>query len=236
MDNLENKLWLVKVPEIIYRQIVTRSNKKSEFGSLDIFEIKDKINYKILANIEGEENDNSCTFDLDYQIVDNSNLFAFSNHEKPRCVNILGKFIASDEKLSDILTQNVRKEEDNNKPSIMLEKSRARPQTQGLIKLSEYQYIATNDSREKALIQRNRKEKNLKKTRKDKGELQSEIFQLFSEKKYWTKKELVSKLDQPENYLKEVLLEICNYIKSGPKKSCYELKTQFLSADNENNS
>ena len=234
MDALENKLWLVKVPEIIYRQITSKNNKKSDIGSLDIFEIKDKKNYKIIANVEFVGN-TSCSFDLDYQTVENSSLFSFSSHVKPRAINLLSKFIATDEKLSDILTQNVRKEEDDNKPSIMLEKSRARPQTQGLIKLSEYQYIATNDSREKALIQRNRKEKNLKKTRKDKGELQSEIFQLFSEKKYWTKKELVSKLDQPENYLKEVLLEICNYIKSGPKKSCYELKTQFLSADNENN-
>jgi hypothetical protein len=234
MDVLENKLWLVKVPELIYKQLTSDNRKRNEVGSLDIFESKNKKNFKILANID-TEGGASCAFDLDYKKIEDNNLFTFSNSERAKGVNVLGKFIATDEKLSDILTKNVRKEEDENKPSVKLETSRVRPQTQGLIKLSEHQYIATNDSREKALIQRNRKEKNLKKTRKDKTELQNEIFQLFSEKKYWTKKELVSKLDQPENYLKDVLLEICNYIKSGPKKSCYELKSQFVSAENENN-
>ena len=235
MDCLENKLWLVKVPELIYRQLTNKNNKRSDIGTLDIYELKDNKNkLKLVVHVENDLN-NANTFDLDIQKIDNSSLFTFTNHEKAKNIDYLGKFIASDEKVSDSLSKNVSKEEDENRASVVLEKSRCRPQTSGLIKLSDHQYIATNDSKEKALIQKNRKDKNLKKTRKDKIELQNDIFQLFSEKKYWTKKELTSKLDQPENYLKEVLLEICNYIKSGPKKSCYELKTQFHSAENEIN-
>ena len=61
----------------------------------------------------------------------------------------------------------------------------------------------------------------------DLEELKTEIFNLFAEKNNWTNRELVAKLDQPENYLKEVLTEMCNYIRSGPKKGNYELKPQF---------
>ena len=55
----------------------------------------------------------------------------------------------------------------------------------------------------------------------------NDIFDLFSEKRFWTLKELVDKLDQPENFLKEELNKVCDYIKSGPQKGSFELKRQY---------
>ena len=69
----------------------------------------------------------------------------------------------------------------------------------------------------------------------DRNDLVSEIFNLFSIKDFWTNKELVVKLDQPENYLKEVLNEMCNFIKSGPRKGSYELKNQYLKTSQKTN-
>ena len=43
------------------------------------------------------------------------------------------------------------------------------------------------------------------------------------------------RLQQPESYLKQVLSQICDYIRTGPQKGNYELKRQFLKSNDERN-
>jgi len=76
--------------------------------------------------------------------------------------------------------------------------------------------------------------RDIEKTRKDKNELMNDLFELFSEKSHWTVKSLKDKLDQPELFLKEVLSEICNYCKSGPKKGNFALKDQYVGKKDNN--
>lgn len=235
MDILKDKIWLVKVPEIIYNQML---NQK-DIGYMDIYEtaannVSSQQNPKkeILVNL-GEREDN-IKFDLNYDKTDNFFLFK-DKKNKIRKINHLGRFVASDESVSDKVTMNVAKDELTNKPSIAIEYGKGRPITHGIIPISEHQFYATSDNYQRALSRMNRKEKHLKKTRMDKEELKKEIFNLFTEKDYWTNKELVAKLDQPEIYLKEVLSEMCNPIRSGPKKGCYQLKPQYIRSTEQDN-
>ncbi len=207
--------------------------QERDLGYIDIYELlkngekTKEISVTLGCNIEPKR------FELNFSHT--NNFFTFKDKKnKIKRINYLGRFLAKDEVVSDLLTMNVAKEELTNKVSIAIEYGKGRPLTEGIIRLSEHQFFATSDSYQQAVSQRNRKERNLKKTRMDKEELKKEIFNLFTEKDFWTNKELVAKLDQPENYLKDVLSEMCNYIRSGPKKGCYELKPQYIRTKSNN--
>ena len=223
MDIFKDKIWMVKVPEVIYNQIL----KERDLGCIDIIEknINGTPSRDLKVHLRGSIDPKN--FELKF---DKTNSFFSFKDKKSKIKNIdyLGRFIASDEYVSDRMTMNVYKEELSNKPAIAIERGKGRPLTEAIIPLSEHQFYATSDSYQKAVSQKHRKDKHLKKTRMDKEELKKEIFSLFTEKEFWANKELVAKLDQPENYLKEVLSEMCNYIRSGPKKGCYELKPQYV--------
>jgi hypothetical protein len=223
MDLFKDKIWMVKVPEIVYNQIL----KERDLGYVDIFEktVNGEKVKEVYVNLGGKIEPKK--FDIQFNKTDN--FFSFKDKKnKIKKISNLGRFVASDESVSDRITMNVAKQELTNRPSIAIEYGKGRPLTEGIIPISAHQFFATNDTVQKAIEQKYRKDKNLKKTRMDRDELKKEIFNMFTEKDFWTNKELVAKLDQPENYLKEVLTEMCNYIRSGPKKGCYELKPQYL--------
>lgn len=221
MEILKDKLWMVKVPEVIYNQIL----KEKEIGQLE-FQEKSLNNKPRQVTVRLGGNIDPKNFEIKYEKTNGFYIFKDKKSQIKK-LDFLGRFHALDESVSDRVTMNVYKEELSNKPKISIERSKGRPLTESIIPLSEHQFYATTDSYKKARNQIDRKDKHLKKTRMDREELKKEIFSLFSEKEYWANKELVAKLDQPENYLKEVLSEMCNYIRSGPKKGCYELKAQY---------
>ena len=53
------------------------------------------------------------------------------------------------------------------------------------------------------------------------------IFDSFEKHTYWNLKGLVKNTNQPVNYLKEILDEICNYNTRGPYKNTYQLKPEY---------
>ncbi|XP_074572943.1 uncharacterized protein LOC141829384 [Curcuma longa] len=76
-----------------------------------------------------------------------------------------------------------------------------------------------------------------KRIRKDKQELVNILFKLFEKQPNWALKQLVQETDQPEQFLKEILNEICVYNKRGPNQGTHELKMEYKNfegaADNE---
>jgi hypothetical protein len=227
--NFNKKLWLVKVPELIHNKIL---KEKNDIGMVEVFEKENEQGKKeLIYKINLGKMDDDCIFDLN--ISETKNFFIFKEKKNViKSLDLFGRLFASDERTSDKVTLQVANEEADQKPKVNLHLGKGRQNNQGrIMQISEYQFIATADNIQKAMDQKIRKDKNLKKTRKDRDELKTEIFGLFSNKNFWTNREIVAKLDQPENYLKEVLSEICNYIKSGPKKGCYELKRQYVNIE-----
>ncbi|KAG0197122.1 hypothetical protein BGX28_009364 [Mortierella sp. GBA30] len=69
-----------------------------------------------------------------------------------------------------------------------------------------------------------------KTTRMPRNELMDMLFAAFEQYPYWSFKGLVEHVKQPHSYLKEVLGEICNFIKKGPYTAKYQLKPEFAGA------
>lgn len=68
-----------------------------------------------------------------------------------------------------------------------------------------------------------------KRDRMPKPELMDILFKAFEQHAFWSIDDLVKKTQQPVAYLKQVLPEICDYIRIGEYRNCYQLKSQFTS-------
>ncbi|XP_006654626.1 general transcription factor IIF subunit 2-like [Oryza brachyantha] len=66
-----------------------------------------------------------------------------------------------------------------------------------------------------------------KRIRRDRRELENIIFKLFERQPNWALKALVQETDQPEQFLKEILNDLCFYNKRGPNQGTHELKPEY---------
>ncbi|KAI4374952.1 hypothetical protein MLD38_012884 [Melastoma candidum] len=71
------------------------------------------------------------------------------------------------------------------------------------------------------------KQSDVKRTRRDRGELEDIMFKLFERQPNWALKQLVQETDQPAQFLKEILNELCVYNKRGAHQGTYELKPEY---------
>ncbi|KAL6504718.1 hypothetical protein OROHE_023476 [Orobanche hederae] len=67
----------------------------------------------------------------------------------------------------------------------------------------------------------------MKRTRRDRGELEDIMFKLFERQPNWTLKQLVQETDQPAQFMKEILNDLCLYNKRGANQGTYELKPEY---------
>ncbi|KAK1402672.1 transcription initiation factor IIF subunit beta [Heracleum sosnowskyi] len=67
----------------------------------------------------------------------------------------------------------------------------------------------------------------VKRSRRDRSELEDTIFKLFERQPKWTLKQLVQETDQPAQFLREILNELCVYNKRGSNQGTYELKPEY---------
>ncbi|KAJ0963373.1 hypothetical protein J5N97_028495 [Dioscorea zingiberensis] len=77
------------------------------------------------------------------------------------------------------------------------------------------------------------KQSDVKRTRKDRRELENIIFKLFERQPNWALKQLVLETDQPEQFLKEILNDLCVYNKRGPNQGTHELKPEYKKSSEE---
>ncbi|KAK4279706.1 hypothetical protein QN277_011442 [Acacia crassicarpa] len=66
-----------------------------------------------------------------------------------------------------------------------------------------------------------------KRTRRDRGEMEEILFKLFERKPNWSLKQLIQQTDQPEQYVKDILKELCVYNNKGINQGTYELKPEY---------
>lgn len=214
MEYIENKRWLVKVPETVYDKLI----KEVEIGVIDIIPgKKPKIQARLSRMFKAQN------FDIKFE--ENNNYITFEdNKSEIEKVDYFGRFVASSEQVSDEVTKEVALNIIQVTPTVQIEENSVREQYENSMRRNILENGSWNNRQKKKQIVE-------KKTRMPKEELKSAIFNMFNDENYLTAKVIGSKLEQPDNYLKEVLGEICDYIKTGPRKGCYELKRQFLKND-----
>lgn len=66
-----------------------------------------------------------------------------------------------------------------------------------------------------------------KRVRGSRETVEGRLFVLFEERPFWTLRQLVDATQQPQQFLKEVLGDICVYNKRGPNQGLYELKPEY---------
>ncbi|XP_052200388.1 uncharacterized protein LOC127806869 [Diospyros lotus] len=66
-----------------------------------------------------------------------------------------------------------------------------------------------------------------KRTRRDRGEMEEIMFKLFERQPNWTLKQLLHETDQPEQFLKDLLKDLCVYNNKGANQGTYELKPEY---------
>ena len=229
MDILNNKIWLVKVPEMIYDELLTQN----EIGIIDIITPKTSSspNHPIKnkpfpkTNVRLSKAFKVHNFNLHLQPTECYITFKDKKNKssKVKQVNYLGRLIASDEKVSDDMVKEVNDEYEINKPKVLIDESQNR---------SHAYLFSRNEAISSFQKKKTKKEPPMKRTRMPVEDLKSEIFKLFAENDFITAKEIGRRTDQPDNFVKEVLSEICEYIKTGPKKGYYELKREYVKSDN----
>ncbi|KAJ0102679.1 hypothetical protein Patl1_06149 [Pistacia atlantica] len=67
----------------------------------------------------------------------------------------------------------------------------------------------------------------VKRTRRDRGEMEDIMFKLFERQSNWTLRQLIQETDQPEQFLKDILKELCVYNNKGTNQGSYELKPEY---------
>jgi hypothetical protein len=133
MENIINKIWMVKVPEIVYNSIIKQKELNKEIGSFDIYEVDTKDGKKIDIGVNFNSD---LKFDLNFSKSDNYFYFR-DKKSKMRRVHNFGKLIANDENVSDKITMKVQEDEIRNKPCISIETGKGRPAITGVIKILE---------------------------------------------------------------------------------------------------
>jgi len=61
------------------------------------------------------------------------------------------------------------------------------------------------------------------------------LFKLFERQPNWSLKQLMQETDQPEQFLKEILNDLCVYNKRGPNQGTHELKPEYKKSTEDNN-
>ncbi|XP_039067348.1 general transcription factor IIF subunit 2-like [Hibiscus syriacus] len=75
-----------------------------------------------------------------------------------------------------------------------------------------------------------------KRTRRDRGEMEDIMFKLFERQTNWTLRQLIQETDQPEQFLKDILKDLCIYNNKGTNQGSYELKPEYKKATDGTNS
>jgi len=74
-----------------------------------------------------------------------------------------------------------------------------------------------------------------KRTRRGRTEMENILFKLFERQPNWSLKQLMQGTDQPEQFLKEILNDLCVYNKRGPNQGTHELKPEYKKSTEDNN-
>ncbi|KAJ6772937.1 TRANSCRIPTION INITIATION FACTOR IIF BETA SUBUNIT [Salix koriyanagi] len=77
------------------------------------------------------------------------------------------------------------------------------------------------------------KASDMKRTRRDRREMEGIMFKLFEKQPNWTLRQLIQETDQPEQFVKDMLKDLCVYNNKGSNQGSYELKPEYKKSNEE---
>ena len=216
MEDLKNKVFLVKVPFEVTKFLKDSSERK--VGQFKIF-LNKKRNNKPEFVMEFNKQSGPKNFSFLYSKT--NDFFYFNDQDRKEDIKInnidnFGKLILRDEDESNKLIENIKLRETNKSNEIQVKE----------IVDGEKVYKPANEIQlsDKKYLGRDKKEKRV---RKPEMEVINIIREIVPKNKNITPKEIADIYDIPENQVKEVMAKICDRIDDGTRKGCYVLKLEL---------
>ena len=213
MEELRNKVFLVKLPKEVFDYL--NNSSESKVGNLEVFlnkKRKNQAEYKFKFNKTTGPNNFSLTYNK------TSDFFYFTDQEKKEDIKLnnihnFGKLIIKDENESTKLIGNIFNRELNKTKEIEIKH----------IADKEKKYIHCKEIQltDKKYDDKDKKEKRVQKPRE---EVEPQIRNMISKDPNLTVKIIADNLDIPESQVKEILKQICDLMIDGKKKKFYKLK------------
>jgi hypothetical protein len=224
VSNSNVEVWLVKIPGILQSKIEGASNKET-IGEIELGE------KEINLNIFDKQTKESTSYSM--QTTPNiPNLYILQNKKRDKLITVEGvvkQYFKIVPKFTDKYQDSVRSrvEKTRGKRVILTTDERVTNrilpgQAKALKKAAEAEALALRQQQQQQIpIERAEKMSD--------EDLRNVLYGLFYEKPRWTMEELYKKTQQPRQFLKDVVKEICQYNGKGEYKSTYELKSQLKS-------
>ncbi|KAJ3226755.1 hypothetical protein HK099_004173 [Clydaea vesicula] len=235
MDKTEDKVWLVKIPKTLAEKWEAFSDAGHQLATMKhkaaIGEKPEEITLHI-PNATWSE-DIPKNYQLKVSNKGTKNSYVFTENEQGEAEEIFGTVFHEaqctpimDKEYRDFLKKKSKINEVKQKPVRTVKKMDEKEERKILFigGSLKSQKETTNFSTAKKKIKTQDKNE-----RMDRDDLINILFQLFSEEDYFSFKSLVERTKQPQQFLKEVLNDICILNKRGPYKQEYGLKPEFKS-------
>jgi len=219
MEELKNKVFLVKIPKEVFDYLKeSKESSDNKVGHLEIFlnkKRKNKPEYNLKFNKKNPSN-----FSLNFNKT--NDYFYFYDQEKKeemKLYNIdnFGKLIIKDENESNKLIENIFIREFKKSKDIAIKE----------VKDRENKYTPSKEIQltDKKYANKDKKEKRV---RKDQDLVDNYIIDIVPKNKYITPKEIADDLDIPENQAKDTLNRLCEiYTDNSIRKKFYKLKNEL---------
>ncbi|PVV05440.1 hypothetical protein BB560_000038 [Smittium megazygosporum] len=242
INELDTRVWLVKVPEFLATRWNQISESGVELGKLRIYNTPDENDRAITLLVNSESGENIPTeYNLNLINKTAKNMYVFSEERDPeeeiKPTNISAfKNVPTaisgtihhecivtpslDNQYQEIIRRRVF---NASKPSRTVQMLGGTHKSSNLFSPGLAGRDAIFGARRKGLL--NGTETRLE--RIPRSELIDLLFNAFEKYQYWTLKGLIEFTKQPTMYLREVLNEIAALNKRGPYSSMYSLKPEF---------
>ncbi|KAJ3211912.1 hypothetical protein HDU67_004184 [Dinochytrium kinnereticum] len=237
---LKTSIWLVKVPEFVMKEWGKVEKEGAELGRLRVYSQgtnppskKQKVTLHLPNEAKWASNlPKDYVLDLLPSGPSQQNTFVFGEDDEGRAREISGKVVheatmrpLTDNSYREIMKR--RREEANSKRkniAIIHHKDGKKVMAVGSAN------VATQGNAQGEFNLSQKRTTLDKRERIPKEELINQIFEAFKESSYYSFKELLERLKQPQTYLKEVINEVCVLMKKGEEHGKYALKPEFQSA------
>lgn len=222
-SDLEEGIWLVKVPLDVYNEI----NNASDGEKIGLLDFKINTKDKCLLNSKRENAVIKMKNKLEYKLnkTINTNLYVFKE-DNATMMQISNKvnMLPLTEEVNNILSQKLYSESTTRSEIKKLDTNELE-----IVNNSAHGKIILN----KGAPVNSKNDQNLKRIRGNKDVIKEKIFRMFEDNEHISRKEFFMELNEPHDYILEILNEICDTHQTGKKSNLYKLKKSIFGTNDD---
>ncbi|RKP36064.1 transcription initiation factor IIF, beta subunit, partial [Dimargaris cristalligena] len=224
MDNLDTKIWLVKIPKFLAEKWTQASDTSVDLGKVRIYDQDDAAGQRLAILLSDTPQNADIPKEYTLKITNSrvTNAYVFSENNKTHHTAVTGTIhheCAVTPVISDAYRHIMRTRN--------LEAGKPVRSVQRLGDIYRKPILASSMQDHAAANRKKTTYIESKMTRMPKQDLMNMLFKAFEKYPYWSLKGLVEHTEQPVAFLKEVLNEVAILNRKGGYSANYQLKPEF---------